>query len=80
MEQATEWASLAKAGGSWVAAATLLKAAEVFDEKLAALEADARDVRGDDPLAILAEVGDIIKALQPTAREQVLAQLAGQVH
>jgi hypothetical protein len=80
MDDATDWAALAKHDGSWVAAATLLKAAEVFDEKLAALELAAVEKASDDPLAVLAEVSDIINSLPPAAREQILAHLSGQVH
>jgi len=80
MDAATDWALLAKEADSWVAAATLLKAAEVFDERLAALEVLAVKARTEDPMQLLAEVADLIKSLPDSARETVLAQLNGQIH
>jgi len=80
MLQATEWATLAKGESSWTAAAALLKAAEVFDERLGEMEAaQSAEIHHDDK-TLVATITDTIRGLPESARENVIAQLSGRIH
>jgi len=82
MDDATDWAALAKRDGSWVAAATLLKAAEVFDAKLALLEIE-QAATAKPTMTVAAEIAafvDEVMAMPEASRESLLAHLTGSVN
>ena len=76
LELAEAWAAGAQAAGSWQAAATLLKAAEAFDEKLAALEAEG-DAAPLDVDAMFGQLRDALASMPAAMRERVVATLTG---
>jgi len=77
MTDATEWADAAKEAGSWVAAATLLKAAEVFDEKLAVIEEGrgAEAVRTRTAAEVQQSIADLSAALSASERRGLMRHL-----
>ena len=81
LERAEAWADDAKAAGSYQAAASLLKGAEAFDEKLAALEVEQKaQEQSDDPQAMVTAMLDEVAGLPELVKEALIAHLTGSIN